>query len=255
MNKLKQLWRNYEAKHPKLSVWVREGGLFLIVSNLITIFKYLLLTFLPNAFAFLGNRDFGFPGIDVTLFGIEFKWYVIGYGAEQGGVSYFTAYMIAMVVGEVINFFIQRKYVFRSNGNIYYQGAWYLLAFCIVTFVVNSINCVWAAVAGNFVKPWVYNIMTIILNGGISMVVFFIVNKIVFNDNKNQPEKSGAGVEEAVTAAQETAEAFDKVIENTQESVDNLEETVASLQEAVAALQEAIAETESAVDEMRENKE
>ena len=251
MNKLKQLWQNFEAKHPKLSVWVREGGLFIIVSNLITIFKYLLLTFLPAAFAFLGNKDFGFPGIDVTLFGISFKWYVIGYGAEQGGVSYFTAYMIAMVVGEVINFFIQRKYVFRSNGNIYYQGAWYLLAFCVVTFVVNSINCVWAAVAGSFVKPWVYNIVTIILNGGISMVVFFIVNKIVFNDSKNQPEKS-ASIEDAVTAAEETAEAFNQVAENAQETVENLEETVASLQEAVTALQEAIAETESAVNQMRE---
>jgi len=74
MQKLKQLWENFVEKHPKLSVWVREGGLFIIVSNLITIFKYLILTFLPFAFAFLGSRDFGFPGVDVTMFGIEFKW-------------------------------------------------------------------------------------------------------------------------------------------------------------------------------------
>ena len=49
-------------------------------------------------------------------------------------------------------------------------------------FIVNSINCVWAAVAGHFVAPWLYNIGTTVLNGGISVVVFFIVNKIVFND-------------------------------------------------------------------------
>ena len=138
MQKIKQLWLNFVNKYPKLSVWVREGGLFIIVSNLITIFKYLILTFLPAAFAFMGNRDFGFPGIDLTLLGVEFKWYIIGYGAEQGGVSYFTAYMIAMVIGEVINFFIQRKYVFRSNGNIAYQGAWYLLAFSTVSALNNT---------------------------------------------------------------------------------------------------------------------
>jgi len=23
----------------------------------------------------------------------SFKWYIIGYGAEQGGIAYFTAYM------------------------------------------------------------------------------------------------------------------------------------------------------------------
>ena len=102
--------------------------------------------------------------------------------------------MIARVIGEVINFFIQRKWVFRSNGNILFQGLWYLLAFCVVTCIVNSINCVWAAVAGQFVEPWLYNIGTTVLNGGVSMVVFFIVNKIVFSD-KNSKAEDNSGVE------------------------------------------------------------
>lgn len=178
----------WAEKNPKLAQWIREGGLFVIVSNVITVFKWALLSFLPAAFAFMGSRDFGFPGIDLNLFGIEFKWYIIGYGAQQGGLAYFTAYMISMVIGEVINFFIQRKWVFRSSGNILYQGLWYLLAFCLVTCVVNSVNCVWVAVAGNFVAGWVYNIGTTVLNGGVSMVVFFIVNKIVFRDSKSRKE-------------------------------------------------------------------
>ena len=190
MQKVKELWLQFAQKNPKLSVWVREGGLFIIVSNLITVFKYLVLTFLPAAFAFMGSRDFGFPGTEITLFGTTFKWYIIGYGAEQGGLSYFTAYMVAMVIGEVINFFIQRKYVFRSNGNMAYQGMWYFLAFCVVTCIVNSINCVWIAVASNFVSGIIYNLITTVLNGGVSMVVFFIVNKIVFNDSKNVQEKA-----------------------------------------------------------------
>ena len=177
----------WAQNNPKIAQWIREGGLFVLVSNVITVFKYMLLTFLPAAFAFLGSRDFGFPGIDLNLFGIEFKWYIIGYGAEQGGIAYFTAYMVAMVIGEVVNFFIQRSFVFRSKGNILYQGMWYLLAFCVVTCVVNSINCIWAAVAGYFVPAALYNIGTVFLNGGISMVVFFVVNKIVFSDA--QPEK------------------------------------------------------------------
>lgn len=36
--------------------------------------------------------------------------------------------------------------------------------------------------AGHFVDPWLYNIGTTVLNGGVSMVVFFVVNKVVFND-------------------------------------------------------------------------
>ena len=190
MKVMKDWWKKFAERHPSLSQWVREGGLFIIVSNAITVFKYVLLTFLPGAFAFLGSRDFGFPGIDLTLFGIKFKWYIIGYGAEQGGAAYFTAYMIAMLIGEMINFFVQRSWVFRSKGNILRQGMWYLLAFCMVTCIVNSINCAWAAVAGHFVAPWLYNIGTTVLNGGVSMVVFFIVNKIVFNNKETNRESS-----------------------------------------------------------------
>ena len=180
----------WAESNPKIAQWIREGGLFVLVSNVITVFKYALLTFLPAAFAFLGSRDFGFPGIDLNLFGIQFKWYIIGYGADQGGIAYFTAYMIAMVIGEVINFFIQRSFVFRSKGNILYQGMWYLLAFCVVTCVVNSINCIWVAVAGYFVPNWLYNIGTTVLNGGVSMVVFFAVNKIVFSDAPAEKKQS-----------------------------------------------------------------
>ena len=46
--------------------------------------------------------------------------------------------------------------------------------------IVNSINCVWVAVAAMFVPDWVYNIGTTVLNGGVSMVIFFFVNKIIF---------------------------------------------------------------------------
>ena len=52
-------WNNFAAKHPAAAKWVREGGLFVIVSNLITVFKYLLLQFLPKAFAGLPVVDFG----------------------------------------------------------------------------------------------------------------------------------------------------------------------------------------------------
>ena len=121
-------WNNFAAKHPAAARWVREGGLFVIVSNLITVFKYLLLQFLPKAFASLPVVDFGWPGIDITLFGETFKWNILGYDAAHGGLPYFCAYMIAMVIGECINFPIQRSFVFRSKGNLAKQIGWYVLA-------------------------------------------------------------------------------------------------------------------------------
>ena len=52
--------------------------------------------------------------------------------------------------------------------------------------IVNSINCIWVAVAGLLVPDFIYNIGTTVLNGGISMVIFFIVNKIIFPEGEAQ---------------------------------------------------------------------
>ena len=158
-------WNSFAEKHPGAAKWIREGGLFVIVSNVITVLKYIMLQFLPAAFSSLPKIDFGFPGIDLTLFGETFKWNIIGYDAAHGGLPYFCAYMVAMVIGECINFPLQRNLVFRSKGNIYYQMMWYFIAFCIVTCIVNSINCIWVAVAGKFVPSAVYNIGTTLMNG------------------------------------------------------------------------------------------
>lgn len=192
MQKIKDTWERYRDSHPVAAKWIREGGLYVIVCNLITAFKYILLQFLPAAFAGLPLVDFGWPGIEITLFGETFAWNILGYDSQHGGLPYFCAYMIAMFVGECCNFPLQRNIVFKSKGNIVYQGVWYLIAFCIITCIVNSINCIWIAVAGLFVPDFIYNIGTTVLNGGISMVIFFFVNKIIFpetrTDQKEQPE-------------------------------------------------------------------
>jgi putative flippase GtrA len=173
-------WQTFSEKNPKVAKWVREGGLFVVVCNLVTVLKYLLLQFLPYVFSGLGDRSFGWPGIPLTLFGETFAWNILGYDQAHGGLAYFTAYMVAMIIGECINFPIQKLFVFRSHGNTGKQIAWYVVAFCIITCIVNSINCIWVAVAGMFVPDWIYNIGTTVLNGGVSMVIFFFVNKIIF---------------------------------------------------------------------------
>lgn len=183
-----KFWTNFQEKHPKAAKWVREGGLFVIVCNLVTVLKYFMLQFLPAAFSGLPLVDFGWPAIPVTLFGESFQWNIIGYDVAHGGLPYFCAYMVAMFVGECINFPIQRNFVFRSHGNVWYQALWYLIAFTVVTVVVNSINCVWVAVAGKFVPDFIYNIGTTVLNGGVSMVIFFVVNKIIFPES--EPKKA-----------------------------------------------------------------
>ena len=181
MNRLAKWWQSFDEKHPIAARWIREGGLFVIVSNLITVFKYVLLQFLPKAFA-------GLPVVDergMALL-VKNKWNILGYDAAHGGLPYFCAYMIAMLVGECLNFPLQRNVVFRSKGNLAKQIGAYFLAFCIITCIVNSINCVWVAIAGMFVPDFIYNIGTTVLNGGVSMVIFLFVNKAIFHSEEKK---------------------------------------------------------------------
>jgi putative flippase GtrA len=167
-------------QNSKFKEWVREGGLYVIVCNAVTILKYVILQFLPHVFAGMPKVDFYWPGVPVSLFGVSFLWNIVGYDVAHGGFAYFLSYMIAMILGECINFPIQRNFVFRSKGNLKKQIIWYALAFILITFIVNSINCIWVAVAGKYVPDFVYNIGTTVLNGGVSMVIFFFVNKAIF---------------------------------------------------------------------------
>lgn len=193
MEKLKNLWQGFVDKNPKLAQWVREGGLFILISNLITIVRALLMTLFTNIFVSLGmsTASWGWPNIEANLFGASFTFNIVGYSEDVKGFSYFIAFVVASLICEVINFFMQRKYTFRSNGNIARQGAIYFVAWIVVTIIVNSINSVWTGVAHTFNLPAVlYNLLTTVIQGGVSMVVFFFVNKIIFTDS------SEAGLDE-----------------------------------------------------------
>jgi putative flippase GtrA len=190
-DKLKKIWKDFEDKNPKLSQWVREGGLFVLVSNFVTILRSLLMTFLTPAFIGIWGKDpWGWPQVEVPIPFIDktFEFNIIGYGEDVGGFSYFIAFLIASLFCEIINFLMQRKFTFRSNGNILYQGSIYFAAWCLVTVIVNAVNSVWTGIAVHFLPDLIYNLGTTFLQGGISMIIFFFVNKIIFTDAPKQEE-------------------------------------------------------------------
>lgn len=193
LEKIKNLWNGFAEKHPKLSQWVREGGLFVLVSNLVTILRSLLMTFLTPAFAsFLGTETWGWPNVPLTIFGQTFNFQIVGYDAIVGGLAYTVAFYSASLVCEIVNFYMQRRFTFRSHGNIAFQGSIYFVAWCIVTVIVNAINSIWTGVAVAFLPDVVYNLLTTFIQGGVSMVVFFFVNKIIFTDAPKKEETLAA---------------------------------------------------------------
>ena len=191
---MKNVWTNFTEKHPKAAKWVREGGLFIIFSNLVTVVQYIIYAFLPNLLGLeLAGTEWSFPAIPVSLFGINFTWNALGYDVLYdaagnvmigGGLGYLIAMLVGSFLAQVINFPLQRNITFRSKGNPWYQAMWYFIAWVVITFIVNSINCVWVAVASVLLPNWLYNIGTTVLMGGISMVIFFFVFKIIFPEGE-----------------------------------------------------------------------
>ena len=186
MEKLKQKWLEFADKNPKIAAWVREGGLFLIVSNAITLIRGFMIGILENIFSFMGDAAIGFPNWHLKLFGVEFDWYLIGASHEKGGVAYFVAFLVSLWICEIINFFMQRKFVFPNNGNAKRQFVLYFLTFVVVTCIVNAISNLWIGVASHFLPSVVCDLGTTFLTGGVAMVVFFFANRFIFKDTEKK---------------------------------------------------------------------
>ena len=160
--------------------------------------QYLVYAFLPNLLGLeLAGIQWSWPALPLRLFGIDFTWNVIGYDVMYeggqvvigGGLGYTISMLAGSFLAQVINFPLQRNITFRSKGNPWYQAMWYFIAWVVITFVVNSINCVWIAVASTLLPNWLYSVGTTVLMGGVSMVIFFFVFKIIFPGEEGKQRK------------------------------------------------------------------
>ena len=173
-------WNGFAEKHPKAAKWIREGGLFLIFCYVVTFLKYLIMLFLPNLFGAFAGNGWGWPNLELTVSGVTFTFNILGYAVADGGLAYFLAVWISIIFGECINFPLQRKFTFKNNGPLSKQLPIYAVGVLVVNLVLNAFNSVWVGLAKYFVPDFVYNIVTTVVAGGICMVVFFVVDKIIF---------------------------------------------------------------------------
>lgn len=193
---------NFAQKHPKAAQWIREGGLFIIISYVVTFLKYLIMLFLPSLFGLeLAANGWGWPNAEFTVAGVTFTFNILGYApmldsAGQvvigGGLGYCFAVWISIIFGECINFPLQRKFTFQNHGPLHLQIPIYAVGVLVVNLVLNAFNSVWTGLAQYLVPAAVYNIVTTVVAGGICMVVFFIIYKIIFAPGFGQPKEKAA---------------------------------------------------------------
>ena len=167
-------WRRFAAKHRLIAQFV----MFYAFSLFVTILQYVMLTFLPNLFYANTNWcDIPCQLIHLTLGPVD--TYVFDHpvpGDATGGMGNFAAV--------AITFPIQRSFVFRSKGNLAKQIAWYVVAFVLITIVCSFLMGLYVPLCKRFFAPAVYNILITVINGGVQMVIYFPIYKIIFPEGE-----------------------------------------------------------------------
>lgn len=183
---------DFAQKHPKAAEWFRKGGLFLIFSWAVTALKAVMLMFLPDLYrGMVGNAEWLWPNIPVTLFGVNFNLAVVGNalaevnGVISGGLAFTLANFTAIFLGECINFPLQRNVTFKSHGSLAPQIFFHLLATIAVFLVMNLFTCVWnpvtdALITNETLRKTIQSIVTTVVTGGVAMVIIFAVDNKIF---------------------------------------------------------------------------
>lgn len=195
-----KIWQSFEEKHPKLAKWLYQIFYFFVFSMGVTIFQYLVFTFMPRILGYgLAGTEFMWPQKTLSLLGVEFTWSLLGYnvlydtaGAVMigGGLGYFISYETGSFLAQCINFPLQRNITFKSHGNPVFQAMWYFIAWVIISLLCNAFNNLWMPVAAVYVPPAVYNILVTFITGGVSMIIFFFVFRIIFPEGEAKQAKS-----------------------------------------------------------------
>ena len=195
--KFKVWWKRFSEKHPKGSKLIWQFIKFFVFSNGVTIFQYLVYTFLPYAFGLeMAKIEWIWPGIELP-WGV--KWTIIGFAPAYnaageviigGGLGYTISFWIGSFLAQCINFPLQRNITFKSKGNPVYQAMWYFIAWVVISLICNGFNNLWMPIAQQYVAPAIYNLLVTFITGGVSMIIFFFVFKIIFPEG--EPEKKEA---------------------------------------------------------------
>lgn len=196
--KIKEKWNHFQEKHPKIAKWIYQFFCFYVFSLGVTIFQYLVFTFMPYLLGKeLAGTEFMWPQIPVHIAGYEYTWNILGYEVAKntdgeiiigGGLGYFISYETGAFLAQCINFPLQRNITFKSHGKISYQIMWYFIAWVLISLFCNAINGLWLSIAQLYFSPAVYNMLVTFITGGVSMIIYFFVYKIIFPEGKTKKQ-------------------------------------------------------------------
>ncbi|WP_433675856.1 hypothetical protein [Microbacterium gorillae] len=188
---VKNWWGRFQERRPELSKFL----MFLVLSNGVTVLQLALMPLFRWGFAsFTDLTDVNFRVFPVGSNVDGSAYYMFDYAAGPlpgggGGLAYFLAVQITLLIAQVINFFLQRNITFKSNTSIWRAAFWYAVAYVVITFIAAAAQGFYKApIYGFFMETldWgstgsvIADVLTMIINSAISFWVFYPIFKVIF---------------------------------------------------------------------------
>lgn len=202
----KHRWLDFYERHTTRAQFI----MFFVISNGVTALQLALMPIFRWIFSYtdLVDRDFQVLGVGENPDGSTF--YIFDYpgggfsDGGAGGLGYFMAVQITILIAQVINFFAQRSVTFRSNTSIWWAAMWYAIAYVIITFAAAAAQGFYRAPMYEFfinTLDWgsagetTADVMTMVINAAIQFWVFFPIFKLIF---RRVPEDEAESSEDMI---------------------------------------------------------
>ena len=193
LTRMKDSWRRFAQKRPGVAQFV----VFLVLSNGITVLQLAMMPLLKWVFGMTSLVDTTFQVWPIGSNPDGSQYFVFDYAsgalpAGGGGLAYFLAVQVTLLIAQVINFFAQRTITFRSSSSIAKAAAWYAIAYVVITLVAAALQGLYKApVYDLFIDTWglggtgeaLADVVTMIINAAISFWVFFPIFKVIFRSD------------------------------------------------------------------------
>ena len=187
-------WNRFKEKHPEIGQFI----VFFIISNGVTVLQLILMPVIKYLFGFTTfvNTNFQTLPIGHNLDGSVY--YVFDYAAGSipsgggGGLAYFLAVEITLLIAQIINFFLQRNVTFKSNSSVGKAAAWYFIAWVLISIGAGALQGLYKSpiyeffmnTMGSGLGMTIADFLTMIINSVISFWVFYPIMKIIFKEKK-----------------------------------------------------------------------